>query len=146
MYIFMGFIFLVGLGMTIGFGYLVKKGISARSWPTVEGKILSSTLVAKEKAKGVQLYGSSLKFEYKVDGKHYQGKNADLLEWHNAKIIKLFKAEKYFAGRPVKVYYNPMKPAEAILEPGVKFKYVYPAFCGLLLCAALVYGFIYGRG
>ncbi|HEY6160660.1 MAG TPA: DUF3592 domain-containing protein [Bacteroidia bacterium] len=144
-YIVVGFLLLVALGMVGGFGYLVRKSIIAMNWPVAQGVVLSSGLKATDRVKGVQLYSTSLRFEYLIGNQKFQGKNLDLLEWNNAGMIKEFKLRKYPPGKNVKVYYNPADFSEAILEPGLKLKYVWPFLCGLLFVVVVILGFIYGR-
>lgn len=124
--------YLIALGMVIMFGKIIKDSIEAKSWPTVDGRIADVGINPTEKAEGIQFYETRLNYNYNIGNKGYEGKDLDFFEWNHGRLIKEIKLSKYFVGKTVKVYYHPLKPEKSVLEPGLKFKYIYPFFCGVL--------------
>lgn len=139
------FLALCSLGMTAYFGYITWKSIVSYWWPHTTGVIISNQLVGRGHAKGVPMYGTRISYSYTVNGEVLTGRKMDFMQSDNAKIVKMFTSGKYYANQQVKVYYNPEKPSEAILERGVKLKYIWPFFCGMLFPAVVILAYIYGR-
>lgn len=140
-----GFMALCALGMGLWFSYITFKAILSYRWPFVEGRITSNDLIPVKKVHGVMIYKSKIKYEYQIGTEQFVGKAMDFLSYDNAGMVKQFTSGKYSLGQQVKVYYNTHKPSEAILENGIKLKYVWPALCGWLFVALVVLGYIYGR-
>jgi hypothetical protein len=112
---------LVGTLVLIWQGILFKEAQDARSWPTANGKIISSRLSA-ERDSGFNkpmMYGTSIKYEYSIDGKAFVS-NRILFgqmtsNWSNGANTLI---SRYPPGKVVTVYYNPKNPEIAVLEPG----------------------------
>ena len=126
----------IGSAVFLTFGALGTWGLFAtlrqsrrsRSWPTVKGKIIHSELtedIQQERdsddgrIRETTMYGVKLAYSYSVDGHVFQG---DRIYWSDGiktnvdgparKIL-----ENYPLGKRVAVYYQPDKPAFALLEP-----------------------------
>lgn len=140
-----GFVTLCALGMGLWFSFITLKSIRSYRWPSVNGRITSNDLIPVKKVHGVMIYKSKIKYEYQIGTEQFVGKAMDFLSYDNAGIIKQFTSGKYSIGQKVKVYYNPSKTKEAILENGIKFKYFWPALCGWLFVALVVFAYTYGR-
>ena len=136
---------LIGLAL-MGYGLsLTIKGQRAKRWPTAEGIIQGSSW--KQSGHGVK---GRLAYKYNVKGKEYLGKKRKLIDtevhwmisWGETSI-----ATKYWKGRQVPVYYNPEKPSQAILEPGIKLRYVsYILIGSWVLAGGIFMGWMIAQG
>jgi len=143
--IVIGFLALCALGMGLWFTFIAFKSILSYGWPSVEGKIVSNDLIPVKKVHGIMMYKSKIKYEYRIGTEEFVGKAMDFMSYDNAGIVKEFTSGKYYTGQNIRVFYNPRKTSEAVLENGIKFKYLWPALCGWLFVALVVLGYIYGR-
>ena len=92
-------------------------------WPSVEGRLLTASIdVASGGRPAIsdQRYIDSVRYEYVVDGRRYEGDR--LSPWqavasHNARAVLKSRLAGLEPGRPVRVYYNPRRPAKAFLKP-----------------------------
>jgi hypothetical protein len=102
------------IGWTI-FSY--RKAQEALSWPTASGKILSSAL--RHEDGEISGYVSEISYKYQAYGVHHI---ADVRQFGGTSISSKMQAqrivEQYPIGREITVYFNPNKPAQAVLEPG----------------------------
>lgn len=118
---------MIGLPMLI-FGCVgMYRAHVSQSWPTVKGEIVydevdinSSTKRERGRTRTTTTYGPRVIFKYDIDGKvRYSNTRrfgalagADE-EWANA------IADRYPTGEKFDVYYHPVDPNLAILEPGI---------------------------
>ena len=112
-------LFLVGLIMVISALVNSQKAKAAESWPVIPGTIIRSGV--KEyinRSNGItsRSYEPVVFYQYSNMGKMYEGKRLGI----GATRVKNEEAQaitdKYLAGTPVNVHYNPNKPEEAVLE------------------------------
>src|SRR5688572_3871650 len=104
------------------------KEYSAKDWPTVWGRVLDSSFFDKDRE-------NKVRYTYRVDGVQYDGK-----QQFDA-FVSREPAREPEGPRPegrgaVAVYYNPSKPRQSMLKPGITSKTIgMGAFgiCGLLL-------------
>jgi hypothetical protein len=86
----------------------------------VEGRIASLDMEVQQLEREV-LYIPKLRYRYQVAGKEYEGSRIDLTS--QRKFYRQGAANavllEYDPDGPVKVYYNPRRPAESLLKPGV---------------------------
>ena len=118
--LFMRTFILIGIGVSIFGGILLWKALSSQAWPSVKGRIISASL-EKEKIRGRVISRERIQYVYHVKGKRFVGERVALglrlltLRPPARQVIK-----KYPMGALVTVYYNPSRPEESVLEPGVK--------------------------
>jgi hypothetical protein len=140
-FIVVGSVFvLLALGCAQGIFHWLRKAYVTSRWPTVPGKVTSSWEV---------LNGERVKYDYAVNGKRYVGHQ---VSWGprggTAEPTYQELAEKYPPGREVTVYYDPKRPATAVLEPrnmrnvatSAVFTVVFGAFGVVFLAVALAHG------
>jgi Protein of unknown function (DUF3592) len=96
-------------------------GLESRSWPTTQGIVMASKLQEDREADGDRFFRASVSYRFTVGGCEFVGNRAcfgdsDLTSWSWAarKIVN-----RYRPGDAVTVHYDPSKPREAVLEPGV---------------------------
>lgn len=126
----------VGLGALLALGLTpnVRRWVAARSWPTTNGTITSSAVLAGEAAddyRGELLTGTDeraniggtgeyvprVEYEYRVDGIRYEG---DRISWTDGAFSRRSMAAtlvgQYPPGTIVELRYDPADPGEAVLR------------------------------
>ncbi len=86
-----------------------------RQWPTVDGKIERSTLSSNRDD-----LLPDIRFSYVVKGQQYSQSFEFPADIDPMPEMAQSYIEKYPAGEKVRIYYNPLNPAEATLEPAVR--------------------------
>jgi hypothetical protein len=111
-----GLFLLIGLGMA-GFG--TKQWLTARastSWPTAEGKVLSSQVVKKRGSKGRTNYSADVMYEFTVDGTRRMHNDVSFGDYSsNSPSHAQEVVARYPVGKQVTVYYS---ADDSVLEPG----------------------------
>ncbi len=130
---------LAGLAVTI---FATNNSLNAhksKSWPTTEGTIYSSEVT------GSSRYVPKIKYNYYVDTTEYSSERIRLKDMAQYKKQQDAQAvaNKFPVDAKVKVYYNPTKADEAILEPGVKGEHIFMLLIGLIIFIAPLVGLIY---
>ncbi len=139
------FLFLIG-GATIGFQGAkdLYRVWAARSWPCVEGQIMSSKVESAHK-RGETYFLPQVRYRYAVGGRDYVGNSVSLadpggrphdellgkqrLGWKSHDDAEKVAAQ-YPAGKQVLVYYDPDAPHLCALEKGVPVRTVYEVWTG----------------
>ncbi len=152
----LGGIFYIGGPLLFGMGiyhlFLAirnpKRVEESKNWPTTEGKITLVHLLGK---KGL-INNIDLRYEYSVGGVSYEGKNLNLFPntiFGKDRIDEIF--DTYHKGQYVKVYTNPNRPKEAIIEHdlGDQVKFflgwsILNILVGAFLIAVLIFGLVGG--
>ena len=123
--LFIAAIFLGGFALGIADA---KKGYESKSWPTAEGKILSTEIEARKstsrdsrtrRERTTTSYHGVVKYEYLVSGQTHQSDRISYKSYGGSQEHAKMVVAAYPVGSPVTVHYNPGKPAESVLEPGV---------------------------
>ncbi len=84
--------------------------------PKTLGVITHSSVESGVEPSSVFVFMPKVSYEYKVDGKRYTSSQLAIIEHNTAsEDLARQKAEKYVPGQHVEVYYDPEKPAFAIL-------------------------------
>jgi hypothetical protein len=108
-------------GILIGGGFLVFGYINAikvrasRKWPQVTGTITRSCIECNTDA-DANPYAVSIQYEYVVNGVGYT--SVQEMGQYVRKSSAQACVERYAVNTNVVVYYDPEKPANAVLEPG----------------------------
>ena len=99
----------------------LRAGHACRSWPTVDGRILSGDV---HLGTPITSYDSAadIAYEYQVDGQSYQARRVDYGGRYSGRPGKITKGLLRFTpGSSITVYYDPSDPRRAVLQPGVAF-------------------------
>ncbi len=101
----------------------VKRAGTSKAWPVVRATISTSDIEPSgKKYKGINLYYPEVTLSYEVEGKNYttkeRPKNKDGLA-EGSKQWARELALKYKPGTAVRLYYNPKRPKQATVRPGV---------------------------
>ena len=95
------------------------QGRQSLSWPLAEGTIISAQASRSRSSDGQSDYAPTITYTYTVASNTYNGTRIRFAavgggDYSETRAI----LDKYPAGRPLSVHYNPARPAEAVLEPG----------------------------
>lgn len=124
-----GLLMLVGGLFVVTILITVWNGIRSRSWPVSFGRIVSmpqradgSEELSQDDGKTVTQESAEFSYEYEVDGQSFTAKAIQYRGNAQSTITDRIEQElcsTYHVGDRVDVYYNPVKPAEAALKPGI---------------------------
>jgi len=105
---------LVGLLLCGVWFMLRKKAQASLQWPSSRGRVISSALNRRQDSDGNQSEEALVVYEYLVGGATFQGKRIAFGGSGAGGARK--SVQRYPAGATVAVYYDPAKPASAVLE------------------------------
>ncbi len=137
---------LLGLAMA-GFGiYFIALGNAARSWPRVEGRVISTRIRIDYPTAGTQgtrsqrqrlrQFYPSITYSWTVEGQSYTGSRYQLGTTHekyDERQEAVKAAARFPAGAPIPVYYEPGNPSQAVLDPRTSAGVYVPLPLGLLI-------------
>ena len=134
-----------------GFNKL-STALQSTSWPTVNGKVISSEVKVELSGGSGTRGGSSsnryfaeISYSYTINNNIFTSNNFSYGRFgsKNKKDARRI-AKQYQRGKTVKVYYNPKQPEQAVLKPGATFASYLPISFGiiwtLVSCAILKAG------
>ncbi len=107
--------------------YSIWYQLRLQAWPETRGKLINRGLAhvaGFEWDPGDKLYATDALYEYQVDGQTYQGQKISpwvMVASHNVRSVLWKQLSRLEVGpeNTVSIYYNPQKPAQAILiKPG----------------------------
>lgn len=137
--IFLGFIFLlVGYVMAYQKGLpLLEQARASTSWPVTTGEVLESDVKSHRSSNSnSSTYSAHVVYRYQSEGKNYESQTV----WFGSDISTSDRSlaqntvNKYPVRKSVNVYYDPLHPEAAVLEPGVfKTTWFYYLFGWLFL-------------
>lgn len=124
-----------GMGL---FSILLARALSAEAartenWPSTWGVIETSgveTFQTYDDARLRERKRAGVVYVYKVNGRDFRGTRIGARDWKissNLAGLVIWRTKKYPPGKPVEVFYDPVNPAEALLErrvAGVPFVYL----------------------
>ncbi|QJR13935.1 DUF3592 domain-containing protein [Usitatibacter palustris] len=121
----------VGLGAAYVLGQNVSDMFRAQDWVVVKAKVQSAELVSSRGSKGGTTYRAEGTYEYALGGQNYTGTRLGLDrmggsdnigDWHETMATYLKDAKA--ADKPITVYVNPDKPAEAVVDRDLRWAWV----------------------
>lgn len=126
---------------------MMEEAKASESWPSVQG-IVSHSEIRQSTQDETIMYAAVIRYDFEVDDIPYAGNRVSLSS-ENSKTSSVRDVkkvlQKYPLGKPVKVYYDPDFPANAVLETGADtltyiMKYVpyLLAFFGVLMLFQLL--------
>lgn len=97
-----------------------KKSIASENWYQAEGIIVSSNVRTNYEENHGKTYSADIEYQYNVGDVSYNSEEVSLGDYSSSNKNHFQKiVDKYYIGKVVIVYYNPEKPSEAVLEPGL---------------------------
>ena len=138
--LFPGFFLLGGIVFTVIGISTVSQARRTLDWPSVEGKVISSQVIARQPSRspatnaapdhGVSYY-PVVKYEFSVDGNSYQG---DQVFVGRVGLARQSWAQeivgKYRPNQSVTVYYDPVAPSQCVLQRGAQWSTYFFVFIG----------------
>jgi hypothetical protein len=112
---------LCGGGLILWQALAVERAIESRKWPRAPGKVTRAFVDRREDGEG-PLYLVKVLCRYRIGDSEYicSRLRFGLPLWSSIPWTYFSRAlKKYTAGDDVEVAYNPKKPEESILEPGL---------------------------
>ena len=113
---------IVGVGaLSIG-AYLYWRAKASQNWPWVMGEVLSArvreTVDTTGSGRTISRHFPEVTYEYRVGGRTYRGKRIRFGgPLHTDRETAEAWLQSYPVGGQVRVYYNPKRPQEAVLQP-----------------------------
>ncbi len=105
------------------------------NWITTTATIISSEVITKKNSDSAVVYTPEICYSFKVQGEEYFSNRIRFLSGYesnsSAKAYEVTK--KYPANSQVTIYYNPLKPKDSVIEPGVKTENIVFLVIGLAL-------------
>jgi len=148
------FLVIVGL-LSLVQGYrTLSEARASLSWPVVEGVVVDANFASKQTTSGsgksrsvIVVYVLNLTYQYHVAGTVYTGTRIGLSEKHigTQAEARALIAERYPKGAKVTVHYRHDKPEVCLLEPAIPEGTKAQPIVGLILIAAGILLYIYGR-
>lgn len=121
----------LGLLVLVRGGLQFREGLASCAWPSVPGHVISSELKRHEgRAKG---YSVEVEFSYVIGGAPLRSRRVRATEHIQSQPEAAKQLQRYRPGGEVAVFYNPVTPSIAFLEPGIEpWELMIPA-SGLLI-------------
>jgi hypothetical protein len=107
-----------------------KRGVRVAGWPTIPGVITDARVKKGKSGAGdmghgnspkTTIYRAAIRYAYEVDGVRLQGTRVQFGEAKHERVKSTAQdaAAQYSPGQAVQVRYDPQRPGESALEPGV---------------------------
>jgi len=121
----------------------IKRGKKSENWPQTQGNVISSEVEIRQEidteGDTSTYYYPRIHYEYNVGGEKFQSSKYRFLDASMTRSKANELVGSYSPGQTVTVYYDPAKPAEAVLITGApKFLFVFAVIGGLLIIAGLL--------
>ncbi|MGE5251014.1 MAG: DUF3592 domain-containing protein [Bacteroidota bacterium] len=116
-----------------------RKMSQVSGWPSTRGVVMTSALESRASTEGGYLNYPVVRYSYQVGAQAFQGTRIALgpeVGGPGARHV----IERYPAGSPVDVYYNPSDPADALLEksvPAQRWMWIILGIFDVALCGAI---------
>lgn len=117
---FIGFIVVVAMILLIILAWRLAQGHRMKAWPTAQGRIVSATTQShteqfqNEPERTITL--PIITYSFNARGKTYTATRIDILDDGRDHVQETL--DKYRPGSSVPVFYNPLNPADCVLERG----------------------------
>ena len=109
---------LAAIALFRSYGRVKKKLRAAQRWPTTRGRVIDATYRVRKHS---PRYSLKMQFEYTVGDRTYEGNQHDISLASSRCLFRdeqlVNEAINYWKSRnPLTVYYNPLEPADCLLE------------------------------
>jgi Protein of unknown function (DUF3592) len=112
----------IGLGLLYHARSLSAKAQQSLSWPSTEGLISHSAVLLRMQQSSssatAATYKADVTYRYKVRDRDYSSERITLADFSSTSGRAQGIVNRYPDGASVTVYYNPVDPADAVLERG----------------------------
>lgn len=115
--------------------WMRRRAAQCAHWPSVEGTVLESRVDDAH----LEFMKPVLRYQYTVDGRRYVGFRVAFSGYGISRPSMAALIRPYPAGRTVRVFYDPRRPASAVLDNRARSDWVYWLLFGLGFCALATY-------
>jgi hypothetical protein len=134
---FFVWVFLFAGIAVLGWGIMsTLEALATQSWPSTGGIIIASSVdsyVSSSDSGSTTMYFASIKYAYQVRGIEYKAGRVNLGDYSSSDTQMAEEViARYPSGRNVRVYYDPTKPENAVLEPGLSAGLLIPLGIGVI--------------
>lgn len=126
---------MAGTGLIALALWLRARAAQSRQWPSVEGTVLE----ARVDDAHLEFMKPVLRYQYTVDGRRYVGFRVAFSGYGVSRRAMADLIRPYAVGQAVRVYYDPARPASAVLDNCSRSDWVYWLLFGLGFCALAAY-------
>ncbi len=142
-YLFIGTLLIAGtLSVVSGLVALVS-GLRSRRWPCITGVVtISKAVSVRTKQNREPKWAPQIRYQYTVNKTKLTGTSIRFgMEGLSAgRKFAATYIDRYPVGKVVQVFYEPDRPENAVLEPGISVEHLWPMGIGVAL---LVLGFAF---
>ena len=138
---FLSIFVLVGVWMMHIGAKDVMRSLQARSWPVVQGTVLSSRVVSRTDEDGT-VYAPEVVYAYRYRGLSYRGSRIWMRKVWSSSSWAGSIVQRYPPGSSVRVYVQPQNPAYALLEPGLHLSVFLPGMVGLIFIGLALFFYV----
>ena len=121
------------------------RAMRSKRWPTVEGRIVSCGFGSHSPSEdGAEIRFAKIEYRYSVDGAEHVGSRISFADLSHTGAAAESYVKHHPVGLRVPVHYDPLRPEDSLLEPGVRVQ-VFVRICFALAVfgtgAVLVFAF-----
>ncbi len=117
---FGGILIITGIGMIGVWIYLFLRALSTKNWASTTGKIIKGEVINSGTSSGSNSWSPTIKYLYSINDNQFEGDRIKTIVSSYSSTKQAQKElDKYPVNSSVKVYYNPDKPADSVIIPGV---------------------------
>ena len=145
---------LVGIATGLFFAYRIYQGASSTRWPFAIGELESADLRevvyrGRDSGDGPDMAGArvvNFRYRYSVADVDYHGSRVTYSDGINKTLRAVRQLQKKYHGKSlIQVYYNPRKPRQSVLIPGLGIYNFTPLITSVLFVLAGLYIFSFAR-
>ncbi len=130
--LFLLIFFVIGAGMMVWGGIVIRNASVSTAWPVTQGEITSSSVDISTDDDGTTYY-ADIKFKYVVNDRWITADVVNFGEYGSSNPNYAGDiVDKYPVGKVVNVYYNPEKVETAVLEPGLTWSSYFILIMGII--------------
>lgn len=113
--------------------------MNTKNWPKANGEVIRSHVSTWLDSESDTLYGAQVEYKYSIGDTEYKGHRVTMSDGGSSFEDAARKVvDRYPRGNTVDVHYNPEKPDDSVLEPGVTWVTYLPLFLGLAMTTLAV--------
>lgn len=129
----------IGLAIAIEQGRALVRCLASRDWREAEGRVLTAQAISHHMWRGITLGNLQFRYAYRVDGTLYEGHRYSLTGFTPTQGGAQSVARTFEPGTRITVWYNPARPAEAVVDRGDPQVPFVLGIAGLMLLAICVW-------
>ncbi|HEX5386470.1 MAG TPA: DUF3592 domain-containing protein [Gemmatimonadales bacterium] len=110
---------IAGAAIVARAGYLHWRGRRTRHWPSTAGRLTDAYVLKYHHMRSGPGYGARVEYEYDVGGRRYRASQRVIGAVEYATPARASAELADLEHAPLRVYYDPANPADAVLRPGI---------------------------